>query len=120
MLHARAYYPNLSCSRGAYRQLYPLRLLKDVGARGWIVTGFLKCIGKGAPLKEYLKVLVASKTPVSPYALRIGGRTWNITHGMDRQFVDYLGTWKSPEASARYYRKRPAAVLKSSSSPTTP
>ena len=31
---------------------------------------------------------------------------------MDRQFVDYLGTWKSPEASARYYRERLAAVLK--------
>ena len=30
---------------------------------------------------------------------------------MDRQFVDYLGTWKSPEASARYYRERPVAVL---------
>ena len=28
------------------------------------------------------------------------------------KFVDYLGTWKSPEASARYYRERPAAVLK--------
>ena len=31
---------------------------------------------------------------------------------MDRQFVDYLGTWKSPKASARYYRERSAAVLK--------
>ena len=76
------------------------------------MTGFLKSIRKGAPLKTYLQQLVSSKTPVSPYAFNIGGRTWNITHGMDRQFVDYLGTWKSPEASARYYRERPAAVLK--------
>ena len=80
--------------------------------RQWIKPKFLAKEGKGAALKEYIQKLASSKNPVSPYALRIGGRTWNITHGMDRQFVDYLGTWKSPEASARYYRERPAAVLK--------
>ena len=112
MLDARSYYPNLGSSLPAYNQICPVRLLKDVGNRVWIVTGILKSIGKGVPLKTNLQQLVSSKTPVSPYALRIGGRTWNITHGMDRQFVDYLGTWKSPEASARYYRERPAAVLK--------
>ena len=87
-------------------------MIKDVGDRGWVVPGFLKVVGRGGVLKQYLQRLISAKTPVSPYALRIGGRTWSITHGMDRQFVDYLGTWKSPEASARYYRERPAAVLK--------
>ena len=77
-----------------------------------MVPGFLGKVGRGSALKKYLQKLVKCKAPVSPYALRIGGRTWNLTHGMDRQFVDYLGTWKSPEASARYYRERPAAVLK--------
>ena len=60
-------------------------------------------------LKE-ISSSVVDKVPM--YALRIGGRTWNISQGMDIQFVDYLGTWKSPEASARYYREQPAAVLK--------
>ena len=106
MPHARASYPNLGFSLPAYYQPCPLRLLRDIGKRGWVVTGFLKSISKGAPLKKYLQTLISSKQPVSPYALRIGGRTWNITHGLDRQFVDYLGTWKSPEASARYYRDR--------------
>ena len=87
-------------------------MLRDIGDRGWVKPKFLEKIGKGAALKEYLQKLVSSKNPVLNYALRIGGRTWNITHGMDRQFVDYLGTWKSPEASARYYRERPSAVLK--------
>ena len=84
----------------------------EIGFKGWIKPGFLASHGKGAALMKYLQTLVSCKSPVSPYALRIGGRTWNLTHGMDRQFVDYLGTWKSPEASARYYRERPAAVLK--------
>ena len=48
----------------------------------------------------------------SPHTLRIGGRTWYISQGMDRQFVDYLGTWVSPEASARYYRENPVAVIR--------
>ena len=30
---------------------------------------------------------------------------------MDRQLVDFLGTWKSPEASARYFRGDPRAVI---------
>ena len=30
---------------------------------------------------------------------------------MDRQMVDFLGTWKSPEASARYFRGNPHTVL---------
>ena len=34
-----------------------------------------------------------------------------ISNGMDRQLVDFLGTWKSPDASARYFRANPRAVL---------
>ena len=112
MLHARAYYPNLHSFSSSHYHLCPLRMLIDTGKKSWVIAGFLKTVGKGAALKEYLQELISCKSPVSPYALRIGGRTWNITHGMDRQFVDYLGTWKSPEAAARYYRERPAAVLK--------
>ena len=65
----------------------------------------------GAELSAYLKTLTCG-LKVSPYALRIGGRTWYISQGMDRQFVDYLGTWASPEASARYYRENPVAVIR--------
>ena len=90
----------------------PVAALLNVFIKGWLTSGFLKLYGKGDSLKNYLKTLTTNSTPVSPYALRIGGRTWYITQGMDRQFVDYLGTWKSPEASAKYYRERPAAVLK--------
>ena len=112
MTNARAYFPNLGTESDLYKPLCPLRMLIDVGKRDWVSPGFLEKVGRGAILREYLQRLVTSKTPVSPYALRIGGRTWNLTHGMDRQFVDYLGTWKSPEASARYYRERPGAVLR--------
>ena len=100
MIHARAYFPNLGTSAQAYKPLCPLRLLTEAGRSGWVVKGFLDKVGRGAALKKYLQRLISSKAPVSPYALRIGGRTWNLTHGMDRQFVDYLGTWKSLEASA--------------------
>ena len=41
-----------------------------------------------------------------------GGRTWKLSNGMDRQLVDFLGTWKSPEASARYFRGNPSAILR--------
>ena len=66
----------------------------------------------GKEVTEYISGLISSDSKVPVYALRIGGRTWNISHGLDRQFVDYLGTWKSPEASARYYREAPGTVLK--------
>ena len=74
MNHARAYFPILG-SVSAYRPLCPIRMLRDVGERGWVVPGFLGTIGKGAPLKEYLQQLIACKTTVSPYELRTGGRT---------------------------------------------
>ena len=79
--------------------------------KGWVDNGFLRNAGTGRTLVKYLQQLIDTKSAVSAYALRIGGRTWNLTWGLDRQFVDYLGTWKSPEASAPYYRERPSAVL---------
>ena len=42
MLHARAYYPNLHSFSPLYNQLCPLRMLMDMGKRGWVVAGFLK------------------------------------------------------------------------------
>ena len=84
----------------------PAAALVDVFNRGWVKDRFLESYGKGENLKSYLKLLTSNNTPVSPYALRIGGRTWYIIEGMNRQFVDYLGTWKSPESSAGYYREK--------------
>ena len=80
--------------------------------KSWVKRGFLKKNGKGRNLSKYLQALAATTDKVAPYALRIGGRTWYLSRGMDRQFVDYLGTWKSPEASARYYREHPATVMR--------
>ena len=108
---ATAYFPNLSQPSCSYSPMCPLAELLNVFNKGWLTSGFLKLYGKGDSLKNYLKTLTTNSTPVSPYALRIGGRTWYITQGMDRQFVDYFGNWKSPEASARYYREKPKAVL---------
>ena len=108
---AMAYFPNLTHQISPYSPMCPVAALMDVFQRGWVTNGFLKWHGKGETLKSYLKLLTSNSTPVSPYALRIGGRTWYITQGMDRQFVDYLGTWKSPESSARYYREKPKAVI---------
>ena len=69
-----------------------------------------KCTGRSG-LSNYLKSIADSNTSVAPYSLSIGGRTWTISEGMDRQMVDFLGTWKSPDASARYFRGNPRAVL---------
>ena len=68
-------------------------------------------MNKKMSLTKYLQRLTALKQNIAPYALRIGGRTWLLTKGMYRQFVDFLGTWKSPEASARYFRAAPREVL---------
>ena len=108
---ARAYFPNLSSPNSALSTMCPLSLLLSVAKMNWVQPGFLKKSGRGDTLGKYLKLLTSCNDPVSPYALRIGGRTWYLSHGVDRQFCDYLGTWKSPEASARYYRASPATVL---------
>ena len=89
----------------------PVNALLDLWKTLEIKKGFLASLGRGASLEKYLRRITGNPTPVAPYALRIGGRTWYLSHGLDRQFVDYLGTWSSPEASARYFRARPAVVL---------
>ena len=89
----------------------PVALLLSAANKSWIKAGFLKRAGRGDTLGKYLQLLTTCEEAISPYALRIGGRTWYVSHGLDRQFCDYLGTWKSPEASARYYRASPATVL---------
>ena len=111
-LNARAYFPNMSDPRGHYSSMCPVEALRLTVTRGHWKRGFLKGHGKGSILSSYLKLLVGDNVGLSSHALRIGGRTWYLSQGLERQFVDYLGTWASPEASARYYRETPAAVLK--------
>ena len=109
---ARAYFPNLSDSCSALRMICPLSMLLSAANKKWVTAGFLKRAGRGESLGKYLKLLTSSDESVSPYSLRIGGRTWYISHGMDRQFCDYLGTWKSPEASARYFQASLVTALR--------
>ena len=92
MTNGRAYYPKLSQVSEPYCDLCPLEEVRYLAAKDWVHKRFLHKLGRGKALREYLQELASSKTPVSAYALRIGGRTWNITQGLDRQFVDYLGT----------------------------
>ena len=109
---ARAYFPNLSSPKSKYAAMCPVREIMNLSARGYLRGKFLNVTSSAPSLTKYLQELSSSSDKVPLYALRIGGRTWNISQGLDRQFVDYLGTWKSPEASARYYRAEPAVVLR--------
>ena len=113
MRNAVAYLPSL-CSRTGntiLATMCPVRALINITNKGLVTGNFLKKSTTSTKLAAYLKVISGSTTTVAPYALRIGGRTWKISQGMDRQMVDFLGTWKSPEASARYFRGNPRAVL---------
>ena len=112
MTRALAYFPNLSNTSCTLSDMCPYRFLLEAARRNWIRTGFLKTQGRGQPIRKYIQLLTSSKDPVSAYSLRIGGRTWYLSQDMESEFVDYLGTWKIPKASARYYRASPAAVLK--------
>ena len=89
----------------------PVKALEELVRENRFNDKCLKLMGGKVKMREFLQMVTGSRKKVALYALRIGGRTWNISQGLDRQFVDYLGTWKSPEASARYYREEPAAVL---------
>ena len=113
LLDAVAYFSCLSIPNTFYKDICPVLALRDVVRKGYFRrTKFLSALGRGARLNTYLKLISEDDGKISPYALRIGGRTWYITRGLDKQLVDFLGTWSSPEASARYYRETPAAVLK--------
>ena len=110
-LEAVIYYLNLAHT--FYNAICPVDALKMVISRGYFKrTKFMSSIGKGPMLNSYLKQVTCDDRTVSPHALRIGGRTWYISQGLDKQFVDFLGTWACPEASARYYRASPDAVLR--------
>ena len=113
MQHALAYFPSL-CSRGRntiLTRMCPVKALLGITTRNFVSGHFLKKGTTSTKLSGYLQRIAGSNTSVAPYALRIGGRTWKISNGMDRQMVDFLGTWKSPDASARYFRGNPRAVL---------
>ena len=116
MERARAYFPSLCTSsiKLNLTTMCPVRALVDISRRGLLKGKFLKSLNKGQRLTKYLKAITGINDNIAPYALRIGGRTWMIANGMDRQFVDFLGTWntwKSPEASARYFRAAPREVM---------
>ena len=106
MRTAKAYSPNLCSPLTEYAAMCPTRALIEVVSRGLTRGAFLKTVMGSGRLTAFLKELA-----VATYALRIGARTWLISQGLDRQFVDFLGTWASPEASARYFRANQAAVL---------
>ena len=112
MDNALAYFPNLHSFTRGFQSMCPVTMLLEAASKNWVRKGFLKTLGRGAPIGQYIQTITASKNPISPYALRIGGRTWYISHGMDRIFTDYLGTWKAPEACARYYRESPVTVVR--------
>ena len=111
--NARSYLPSLS-SRGIQTPLVkmcPVRGLIKLTGLGLVRRNFLKQVHRKNILPKYLQELCDRNCPVATYALRIGGRTWKLTQGMDRQLVDFLGIWKSPEASARYFRGNPRSIL---------
>ena len=112
MRNAKAFFPNLCSPLTEYAGMCPTRALVEIVSRGFTKGMFLKSVMCGARLTSYLKELANCDSKITPYALRIGARTWLISQGLERQFVDFLGTWASPEASARYYRANPATVLK--------
>ena len=115
MSTARAHFPNLSRHAGhsSISTICPILSLAAIANRGLMKKYFLKPINKKKRLTMYLQRLTGLQQYISPYAMRIGGRTWYLANGMERQLVDFLGTWKCPEASFRYYRAAPQLVLRS-------
>ena len=113
MREAKAYFPTLSeCENmSEFSLICPVLALTDIVQRGLLKNGFIQGLNKEKRLTNYLQWITGLGHYIAPYALRIGGRTWLLANGMDRQFVDFLGTWSSPEASARYYRAAPHLVL---------
>ena len=110
---ARAYFPSLCIMDVHLRvsQMCPVRALVDLSRRRLLPEAFLRKMNTKMTLTKYLQRLTGLERNIAPYALRIGGRTWLLAKGLDRQFVDFLGTWKSPEASARYFRAAPREVI---------
>ena len=93
MKNARAYFPSLSVLNCRLRisQMCPMRALVDLSRRRLLKKGFLQKMNKKMTLTKYLQRLTGLKRNIAPYALRIGGRTWLLAKGLDRQFVDFSG-----------------------------
>ena len=66
MADAKAYYPQVSS---------PVNALLALVKKQAIKKGFLATLGRGSTLEKYLQRITDNPTPISPYALRIGGRT---------------------------------------------
>ena len=94
MRDARAYFPSLFSPSGntLLSAMCPVKALIGIANQRLVSGYFLKKSTTSAKLSSYLKLIAGSDTTVAPYALRIGGRTWKISQGMDRQMVDFLGT----------------------------
>ena len=112
MRDAKAYFPTLCKTSPSFAPMCPTSALLEIVEKGWMSGSAFKLVTASKQLVEFLKDICGAHVNIAPYALRIGGRTWLLTQGMDRQLVDFLGTWKSPEASARYYRANPDEVLR--------
>ena len=85
----------------------PVNALLDLRKNLEIKKGFLASLGRGASLEKYLRSITGNPTPVAPYALRIGGRTWYLSHGLDRQFVDILEPGPLPKLPRDTFEQDP-------------
>ena len=75
MADAKAYYPQLSSPPGPYSSMCPVNALMALVKKQAIKKGFLATLGRGSTLEKYLQRITNNATPISPCALRIGGRT---------------------------------------------
>ena len=82
---ARAYLPNLCALGHRFEAMCPMKALLQLASQGMVKKGFLKNVNKGTRFSTYLKYVTNIRENIAPYALRIGGRTWLLTKGMDRQ-----------------------------------
>ena len=112
MLIATAQFPYLRFTHSNIQSVCPTTALLNIIMRGYMRKNLLRSVCGSKNIQRYLKSLCNTETAITTYSMRFGGRTWLITQGMDCQFVDILGTWKSPKASARYYRENPDEVLR--------
>ena len=77
MVNARAYLPSLSTTshNSNIATICPVRALIQIVERGLVKGTFLRKTKQKKQLSKYLQHITGSTSPISPYALRIGGRT---------------------------------------------
>ena len=96
MTFARAYYPSL-CSReklSRFSAMCPVKALIQVASYDMVKTAFMKKINRGKRFAQYFQYISSSPADsFVPYALRIGGRTWLLSRGMDKQLCDLTKKW---------------------------